>query len=629
LISVKRTLFRQPAVMAVGGAALGALLLTNVYAFVGGMDTPWLLGAVILIDIVAIGASVAAALWSLAVWGGRSEVSEARLAAVVESAMDAIITVDAAQRIVLFNRAAEQTFRCSREQAIGSLLERFIPQRFRAAHHGHVEAFGRTGVTGRRMGDVTTLLGLRADGEEFPIEASISQAGEPGSHFFTVILRDITLRKQHEDTLKRQQQELRELSARVLEAREEEKARIARELHDELGQVLTALKMDLAWLRERLPAASGELAARAEGMGELLDRTVSASRRIAADLRPLMLDDLGLADAAQWLVEDFAKRSGIRLDVSIPDGSAFESLPKGPATVVYRAIQESLTNIARHSGAKNAWVMLDRGRRPRYRTGRPGEGALARPARHARARRLLRRLARDRACAARRHARDGAGARDAGARRDGARAVTRVLIADDHQIVREGLRRILAGLGDIEVAAEAANGDEALALVRAYDYDVAVLDLSMPGLAGLDLVKRLKIERPKLKILVLSMHGEQQYAARALKAGASGYLTKDSAAQQLVGAIRKVAGGGVHVSEAAAAGLLAASGGDGPPHSRLSDREFEVFRLLASGSSPGEIARQLHLSVKTVSTHKTRVLEKLGLGSTAELVRYALEQKLL
>jgi DNA-binding NarL/FixJ family response regulator len=207
--------------------------------------------------------------------------------------------------------------------------------------------------------------------------------------------------------------------------------------------------------------------------------------------------------------------------------------------------------------------------------------------------------------------------------------VIRVLLADDHPIVRDGLRRILAGQADLEVAGEAANGDEALALVRAHDYDIAVLDLSMPGLSGLDLVKRLKLEKPKLRLLVLSMHGEQQYAARALKAGASGYLTKDSASAQLIGALRKVAAGGVHISEAAAAGLVSAAGGDGPPHARLSDREFEVLKLLAGGASPTDIARQLHLSVKTVSTHKTRVQEKLGLGGTAELVRYALEHKLL
>jgi DNA-binding NarL/FixJ family response regulator len=203
----------------------------------------------------------------------------------------------------------------------------------------------------------------------------------------------------------------------------------------------------------------------------------------------------------------------------------------------------------------------------------------------------------------------------------------RVLLADDHKIVREGLRRVLAAAGDIEVAGEAADGDQALALVKANDYDIAMLDMSMPGLSGMDLIKRLKIEKPKLRILVLSMHGEQQYAARALKAGASGYLNKDSAADQLLGAIRKIAAGGVHIGDAAAASLVA--GGDKPAHEKLSDREFEVLRLLVDGLGPSEIGERLHLSVKTVSTHKTRILEKLELKSTADLVRYALENKLL
>ena len=202
----------------------------------------------------------------------------------------------------------------------------------------------------------------------------------------------------------------------------------------------------------------------------------------------------------------------------------------------------------------------------------------------------------------------------------------RILLADDHEIVRDGLKRILAAAGDLEVAGEASSGDQALALVRANDYDLAMLDMSMPGLSGLDLIKRLKIEKPKLRILVLSMHGEQQYAARVLKAGAAGYLNKDSAAELLLSALRKIATGGMHIPEAAAAGLVA---GDKPAHESLSDREFEVLRLLVEGLGPTDIAGRLHLSVKTVSTHKTRILEKLNLGSTAELVRYALEQKLV
>lgn len=207
----------------------------------------------------------------------------------------------------------------------------------------------------------------------------------------------------------------------------------------------------------------------------------------------------------------------------------------------------------------------------------------------------------------------------------------RLLLADDHALVREGLKRILAAASDIEVAGEAANGDETLALVRQHDFDLALVDLSMPGLSGIDLVKRLRLERPKLRILVLSMHGESQYAARALKAGASGYLTKDAAAAQLLGAIRKIAAGGVHISETAAAQLLGAGApaGDAPPHTALSDREFEVFRQLVAGRSITEIAAALRLSVKTVSTHKARILEKMAMASTAELVRYAVEQRLL
>lgn len=208
----------------------------------------------------------------------------------------------------------------------------------------------------------------------------------------------------------------------------------------------------------------------------------------------------------------------------------------------------------------------------------------------------------------------------------------RVLLADDHTLVREGLRQLLGATADIRVEGEAANGDEALALVKAHDYDLAVLDMSMPGLSGIDLVKRLKLEKPRLRILVLSMHGEQQYAVRAYKAGASGYLTKDSASAQLVDAIRKIASGGLYISAAGAEQLaMGAMGSDDGdlPHRALSDREYEVFRLLVGGTSITDIGDALHLSVKTVSTHKTRILQKMNMTSTAELVRYALEHKLL
>ena len=207
----------------------------------------------------------------------------------------------------------------------------------------------------------------------------------------------------------------------------------------------------------------------------------------------------------------------------------------------------------------------------------------------------------------------------------------RVLLADDHAVVRAGLREILSDTGDIVVAGEAANGQEVLALVRANDYDLAVLDMSMPGRSGIELIKLVKAEKPKLRILVLSMHSEEQYAVRALKAGASGYLGKESAADQLVAAIRRIAAGGAHVSPETAQRLAldAGRGSDAPPHTLLSDREFQVFQLIAKGAAVGEIAKQLSLSVKTVSTHKTRIMEKMGLANQAELIRYALEHKLL
>jgi PAS domain S-box-containing protein len=357
LISVKRRLLRHPALIAAGAAVIGTLLFANIVAFMRGMDAPWLLAIALVADMLVVGAGIVVAAREVLVAEQRTEASEARLAAIVDSAMDAIITTDEAQKIVLFNRAAEQLFGVGRKEMIGSRLDRLIPARFRGAHHGHIDQFGHTGVTSRRMGDVTTLWALRpGTEEEFPIEASISQALEDDRRYFTVILRDISLRKQAEDALLASQRELRELSARVLEAREDEKARIARELHDELGQLLTALKMDLSWLRERVRDA--EMEPKLDEMGRLLDQTVSSTRRISADLRPMMLDDLGLADAASWLVDDFGKRYGIASRIEIDADGGLEHLSKNVSTTIYRAIQESLTNIARHSGARNAWVML-------------------------------------------------------------------------------------------------------------------------------------------------------------------------------------------------------------------------------------------------------------------------------
>lgn len=204
--------------------------------------------------------------------------------------------------------------------------------------------------------------------------------------------------------------------------------------------------------------------------------------------------------------------------------------------------------------------------------------------------------------------------------------MTRVVIADDHTIVREGLKQLLTAAGDIEVVGEAVDGHEALARVRNVEFDVLVLDMSMPGKAGMELIRQIKSEKPKLRIVVLTMHQENQYAVRAIRAGASGYLTKDSASAQLVHAIRKVASGGAFISAEVAEQLAHQAHGasSAVPHEALSDREFQVLQLLVAGVSLTDIGEQLHLSVKTISTHKARILEKLGLANQAELIRYAI-----
>ena len=207
----------------------------------------------------------------------------------------------------------------------------------------------------------------------------------------------------------------------------------------------------------------------------------------------------------------------------------------------------------------------------------------------------------------------------------------RVLLADDHAIVRTGLREILADTGDIVVAGEAGNGQEVLARIRETQFDLVVLDLSMPGRNGLELIKQIKSERSGLRVLVLSMHSEAQYAVRALRAGASGYLTKESAADQLVAAIRRIAAGGAFVSPETAERLALDFNrpADALPHTRLSDREYQVFQLIVAGEPVSAIAKRLSLSVKTVSTHKANLMEKMGIDNQAELVRYALRHKLI
>ena len=207
----------------------------------------------------------------------------------------------------------------------------------------------------------------------------------------------------------------------------------------------------------------------------------------------------------------------------------------------------------------------------------------------------------------------------------------RLVIAEDHAIVRGGLRQIFALAPDLTVVGEAINGGEGLEWLRGTPFDVLLLDLNMPGISGVDLISRVTAHRPDLPILVLSMHNEPQVAARALKAGAKGYVTKDSEPETLLRAIRKVAAHGKFIAPELAEQMVfdATSSDAGPAHTLLSERELEVFRQLTSGKGVNDIARELAISNKTVSTHKARLMEKLRLGSMADLMRYAMEHKLL
>lgn len=209
-------------------------------------------------------------------------------------------------------------------------------------------------------------------------------------------------------------------------------------------------------------------------------------------------------------------------------------------------------------------------------------------------------------------------------------AVLNILIVDDHEIMREGLERILEDADEGWRTVTAGSGLEALRVLGREDIQLAIVDLGMPGMGGLELIKRIRAEHPEVAVLVLTMYAQEQYALRAFRAGAKGYVTKDGAGRELVGAVRKVASGGAYVTPGLAESFVLHLHGDAAPprHDRLSDRELDVLRRLVAGDRLTDIADALHLSVKTVSTHKARILEKLELPSLAALVRYGLQQGL-
>jgi PAS domain S-box-containing protein len=274
----------------------------------------------------------------------------------VDSLMDAIVAVDETHNILLFNPAAERMFGFGAADVIGKPLAMLIPRRARKEHDAHVKKFTDSEVDSRTMGAQLEITGLRADGKEFPIESTISHTYIDGKQQSTAVLRDVTERRQAEMALREMNQQLRGLSASLLSVREQERTRIARELHDDLGQQLTGIKLDLSWLSNRVKESRPLTADKIDDMRQSLDVAISSVRRISAELRPLILDDLGFEEALTWHAKEFTQRAGLDLSLNL---QAVELVKNNDlATAIYRIVQESLTNIARHANAKRVDISL-------------------------------------------------------------------------------------------------------------------------------------------------------------------------------------------------------------------------------------------------------------------------------
>ncbi len=414
---------------------------------------------------------------------------------------------------------------------------------------------------------------------------------------------------------------------RIVGGQEQERRRLSRELHDETGQALTSILLGLKAIEDtqgtdRFPAALADLR-------ELVVATLQDVRRLAVELRPKALDDFGLVPALERLTSAFAEHTGIaaHLESRLPE----TRLPSEIETVLYRVVQEALTNVVKHAHAENVSVLLH------ARQGRvavviedDGRGFTEsdettghRPSRHARAGRPRRRHGRGGVERGNGYGHDH--------RRRGAARMTRILIVDDHAVVRTGLRLLLDAEDGLETIAEAGSARDAVFEARKHKPDVILMDVVLPDRSGIEATPDVLNEAPDAKVLVLSMEDDPSYVREAFAAGASGYVLKEAADTELVTALRQVATGERYVHPAlgariAAADAEAAARADADP---LSDREREVLRLLALGHTNQEIAKMLFISVRTAETHRAHIMQKLRLTTRAELVRYALAQGLL
>jgi PAS domain S-box-containing protein len=446
--------------------------------------------------------------------------------------------------------------------------------------------------------------------------------------------------QQAEQALRSSREQLRQLATHLQNAQEQERAHIARELHDDLAQALTSMRLDISWLARRALTAPAEWCERLTSIAATIDALHQTVSRISTALRPNILDALGLIAAIEWQLQEIQQRTELTYTLQKPLEES--TLNQAHATTLFRIFQEAVTNIVRHAEASHIHVRLvQHANAVLLEVADNGKGISRRQVTASTSLGLL---------GMRERARLWGGYVTINGTPDVGTTVTiwiprettpievgtgvgvtRVLVADDHATVREGIRRFLADTADLMVAREACTAPEIFESVAAGDCDVVLLDISLPGRDGLDVLKELKQRYSTLPVLMFSVYAEEQYAIRALKTGAAGYVNKNSEPEVLITALRKVAQGGRYVSAflAERLALEITTDVDKPLHATLANREYQVLLMLGEGKTVKEIASVLALSVKTISTYRTRILHKLRLHTTADLIRYTLSHELL
>ncbi len=548
----------------------------------------------------------------------------------LESATNGVILTDARGRIELVNKQAEEIFLYSRQELLGQNVEILIPPQLRILHKKYRKEYSGN-PTPKEMGKGRRLMGLRKDGREVLLEIGLSFVKTPKGVLVMSLIDDVTQRKQAEDALKKSHEQLRNLSSYLQSVREDERKRMAREIHDELGQALTALDMDVTWLSKNLMQKQQyNLLEKTRAMSKLIRNTLEGVQQLSAKLRPTVLDDLGLMQAIHWQIKEFQERTGIQvLLISEPENIEFQGELN---TALFRIIQESLTNIARHANAATITLRMSKDEHKFLMVIQDdGKGITTQQVYDSKSLGLI-------GMQERLHPWKGTveikGIRDSGTNVTVTIPLKRqikLLIADDHPIVREGLKQIVTETEDIVLVDEAGDGFEVISKIWKNDYDVLLLDISMPGKGGFEVLEELKSLKPELPVLILSIHAEKQYALRALKAGASGYLTKSGIQKDLIKAIRKVSQGMLYVPPDMAEELVldAITSPAKALHESLSNREFQVMCMIASGNPINEIAKALSLGKSTVSTMRARMLAKMKMKNNAEVTYYAIKEGLV